>query len=895
MNAYLILLSSALYAATPIPFTAPAAASSGSITVDSTPESANVHWNDAQARPWTAQFSLDPAKPLITAISVDGKAIIQRAQPVYRASTGKRRGGFDQFFDFPPSHPDGTRSFLADFHPTGASAQFDGDRLDIAFDGLKLGIFQGSLHYIFFPGSKLIQQRAIVSTSEPDTAFFYDAGIRISVDEDRRAGGRMETKISYFDTEGKRQTVLSPHASEWNPVAVRYRTIATTTGAGSVAVFPPPHRYFMARDYTSNMGYLWHTAWRGSVYLGIRQLPDDNSPYYPWMNAPPGTQQELDLFLLVDDRPAAAVLDSVLPYTHQDKYPALAGYKTFAPHWHLAYTVQAMENGNDWTPPFKPVFKDMGINMAMIMDFHGDGHPSDTTETRLKELKAYFDACRAQSDPNFLLIPSEEMNTYLGGHWGIIFPKPVYWFMKRNPNDPFRSTDPKYGTVYHVGNAKDAIELINAEHGYMYQTHPRTKGSTGFPDEIKNSEQLTSAFHLGAGWKAMNTDLSSPRLGDRGFKTVDDMNNWGLHKRSIGEVDVFQLDSTHELYGHMNLNYLRLPATPTFDHWADALSAVAKGEYFTTTGEVLLPAAAIQAQGDQLKASATVSWTFPLRMAEIVWGDGSQTHRQVISLNATKEFGKQDFSWEAAAPNWKWARLAVWDVAGNGAFNTPLWRDSQKVVALDGFHNNESKMPDHYQWDGTRMGGFSELAKVIQSLNAETRTIRERITSANLAGVNVLVIVDPDTPAETDDPKYIEPAEIDAIDKWVRAGGRLVLLGNDKGNAEFQHFNQLAARFGIEFLEETYPKVQGKGILIAEGHTAIFQGAPKVYLVEVAPLKLTGNAETVLEDKGTPIMALAHAGKGQVFALGDPWVYNEYIGRNDNRAVALNLFRSLLQ
>jgi hypothetical protein len=41
----------------------------------------------------------------------------------------------------------------------------------------------------------------------------------------------------------------------------------------------------MARDYTSNMGYLWHSSWRGNVSLGIRQLPDDNSPYYPWMNA----------------------------------------------------------------------------------------------------------------------------------------------------------------------------------------------------------------------------------------------------------------------------------------------------------------------------------------------------------------------------------------------------------------------------------------------------------------------------------------------------------------------------------------------------------------------------------------------------------------------------------
>jgi hypothetical protein len=674
MKSIIFLISSAWMAFGAVPFDI-SGPGPGSIQVTSATDSVLVSWKDKAGRPCSAQFSLDPARPLIASIAVNGKTVISRAQPVYRASTGKRRGGFDQFFDFPPSHPDGTRSFLGNFKLTAGHAKFEGDRLDISFDGLALGIFHGDIHYFIFPGSTLIQQRAIVTTSEPDTAFFYDAGIRMAVDEDRRSGGTMETKVNYYDAAGKLQTVQAPQASEWNPVAVRYRALSAATGGGSVAVFPPPHRYFMARDYTTNMGYLWYTSWRGNVSLGIRQLPDDNAPYYPWMNAPPGTQQELDLFLLVDDRPATAVLDSVLPYTHRDRFAALDGYKTFAPHWHYAYTVQAMDHGYDWTPPFKPVLKDMGVNMAMLMDFHGDGHPSDLGEVRLRELKAYFDACRAQSDANFLLIPTEEMNTYLGGHWGIMFPKPVYWFMKRNPGDPFKSIDPKYGTVYHVGSPADAIALIRAENGYMYQTHPRTKGSTGFPDEIKDSEQLKSSFHLGAGWKAMNTDLSSPRLGDRGFKTVDDLNNWGLHKRLIGEVDVFQVDSTHELYGHMNINYLHVPAVPSFDHWSDALAALAKGDYFTTTGEVLLPGATLMANGDQITAKVAATWTFPLRMAEIVWGDGAETHRQTIPLTDTKEFDHRDFVWDVKAPQWKWARLAVWDIAGNGAFTTPVWRN----------------------------------------------------------------------------------------------------------------------------------------------------------------------------------------------------------------------------
>jgi unsaturated rhamnogalacturonyl hydrolase len=220
---------------------------------------------------------------------------------------------------------------------------------------------------------------------------------------------------------------------------------------------------------------------------------------------------------------------------------------------------------------------------------------------------------------------------------------------------------------------------------------------------------------------------------------------------------------------------------------------------------------------------------------------------------------------------------------------------AQKVVALDGFHNNESKMPDHYQWEGVRAGGFSEFAKLLVGLGARLTTIRERVTPSALAGVRLFIIVDPDTPAETADPQYIMPDEIAAIEEWVRAGGRLVLLGNDKGNAEFEHFNQLARRFGIEFLEDTYPKVKGKGILIAKGDSPIFSGAPEVYLVEVAPLRVSAEVKILLADQGTPIMALAQAGKGEVFALGDPWVYNEYIDSKSNRAIATNLFRSLLR
>jgi hypothetical protein len=633
-----------------------------------------VEWPDDHGRVWIAQFALDPRQPLITSIAVDSNRVLSEGQPFYRAETGNRRGGWDAFFDFPPSAPGGTRSFLGDFHPKRVRAATLGERVEVAFDGMQLGIFQGEIRYVFYPGSRLIEQQAAMKTEERDVAYFYEAGLRMAAASDLTPGGTMNSEVSYFDTQGKFQTIAPSYGSERHLASVRYRTVAARSAGGSVAVFPAPHQYMFARDYTTNMGYVWYNAWRGNISMGIRQWPDDDSPYYPWMNAPPGTEQQMRMFIVVNDGPARATLEGVLRYTHGDHFEKVPGYVTFAPHWHLAYTMQARDHGFDWEPPFKPPMKAAGIDAAMIMDFHGDGHPRDAGPMRLEELRDYFAATKTQSGKDFLLIPAEEANVFLGGHWGLVFPKPVYWFMDRKPDQPFVTTDPKFGTVYRVSNPQEVWEMVLREGGYVYQTHPRTKGSTGYPDAISDTAYFRDSRYIGSGWKAMPSDLSSPRLGERAFKTVDDMNNLGLRKRMIGEVDVFQLDATHELYGHLNINYVRLPSLPSYEHYGDLLDAVARGDSFISTGEVLIPDATLSGEGEAITATVTVNYTFPLRIAEIVWGDGSATHHKVIPLEETREFGHKTFKWIAEAKNWKWARLAVWDVAGDGAFTNPIWR-----------------------------------------------------------------------------------------------------------------------------------------------------------------------------------------------------------------------------
>ncbi len=633
-----------------------------------------VNWEDGARHRWEAMFSLDSTKPLIAGLSVDGRVVLEGARPLYRCSTGKRTGGWDVFFDAPPLAEEGIKEFRGMFAPGAAVVKTVGDRVEVAFDGMSCGSFSGVLKYVFYPGSGLIQQVAVMNTQEQDQAYIYDAGLEMRAHADERVGGRMESAISYYNTKGELEQVAPVYASERQPVKVRYRAIAARMGAGSIAVFPAPHRYFFARDYTSNLGHVWYTSWSGRVELGIRQPPDDNSPHYPWINAPPGTEQEMGMFLLLGTGDADAALKQVLAYTHADRFPHLPGYVTFAPHWHEAYTVQALEHGKDWQPPFKEVMRSIGLDSAMIMDFHGDGHPQTLSDVRLQELKSYYEMCRAQSGKDFLLIPAEEPDVILGGHWALVFPHPVSWFMERKEGDPLKTEKPGYGTVWHVHTPADVLAMVKAEDGWIYETHPRTKGSTGYPDKILDQDFFKDPRYFGVGWKAMPSDLSSPRLGERGFKTVDDLNNLGLHKRMVGEDDLFQLSMADELYAHMNVNYVPLDELPDFDHYGRLVDEVAKGGGFISTGEILLPKVSIASNGDRLSVTAAVGWTFPLRMTEVVWGDGKETHHEIIPLDKTTEFGSKQFAWEVKAPGWTWARMAVWDVAGNGAFTNPTWR-----------------------------------------------------------------------------------------------------------------------------------------------------------------------------------------------------------------------------
>ena len=256
--------------------------------------------------------------------------------------------------------------------------------------------------------------------------------------------------------------------------------------------------------------------------------------------------------------------------------------------------------------------------------------------------------------------------------------------MSREPDQPLASEHPIYGTVYRIGNATEMLQLLDTVKGLAWTAHPRTKGSTGYPDKYKDSAFFTSPRFLGGAWKPIPADLSQPRLGKRVLDLMDDMANWGVGKKALAEVDVFTIEPENEMYAHMNVNYLRLSTLPPYNNgWQPVIDSLQRGAFFSTTGEVLVPSFTVNGKhtGDTVVLDATgtapitftLNWTFPLQFAEIVSGDGSQTFRHRIHLNETTAFGTQTITVPLNLSGRRWVRLEVWDVAANGAFTQFVW------------------------------------------------------------------------------------------------------------------------------------------------------------------------------------------------------------------------------
>jgi hypothetical protein len=649
-----------------------------------------VTWDGERGQELQARFSLVDRTPTIRELGLRRKGgrwttLGRDLVPEFGVTTGVRRTGhgldhehrWDVFWDAPLNRPGEVRRSRAALRSDRIGVRTDGARLEVLFPGLSMGAFSGSVRFTAYRGTNLLRVEAVASTNEPSLAYIYQGGLKgFSPDSFPQVVWRDGRDQS------RRDDTSGGEAGRLDVLRARNRLAVAGGRDGSVAVFPPPHQFFFARELEVNLGYVWlRRDGKETFSLGVRQGENAEGYNPTWVeqvfslyNAPPGTQQRMPVYYYLSLDGPDACRESVMAFTHGDRYKALPGYRTLATHFHTAFTQELMESGSlDATPPWIPMMRALGINIAHIFDFHGDGHPHDPGPVRLKELETYFEGCRRHSDADFLILPGEEANAYLGGHYNILFPKPVYWTMVRAKGQPVIEDDPRYGKVYHTGSAADLFEVMKREHALVWTTHPRTKGSTGYPDRIKDADYFRSDRWLGAAFKALPVDLSQKRLGEvRCFGTLDDMNNWIGPKFMVGEVDTYKKFPDYDLYGDFNVNYVKLDRMPGFDDWSPICRALHAGEFFVTTGEVLIPRCGVEGNGRDRAVVAEVEWTFPLELVEVVWGDGERVGRSVVSASDQPPFGTHRFCIPFDASGKRWVRFSAWDSAGNGAFTQPV-------------------------------------------------------------------------------------------------------------------------------------------------------------------------------------------------------------------------------
>ena len=572
-----------------------------------------------------------------------------------------------------PRSPDEIRRSAVSYSVRACTVRSDGRRLSVTFPGLTLGSFSGDLVVSVHEGTNLIRAEVVASTALPSVAYKYDAGL---TGLDLRAGSR----VHWRDVASQMQSYSLRGPVNEDPVPLRAanRLVVAETNGAAIAAFPPPHTFFWAREVEINVGYDWYRKdGADSFSFGIRQGEQEVVERYlaNWSlySAPPGTEQRMAAYFYPTLGGAEAAFDGALAFTNGDVYRPLDGYQVMGNHYHtdLGRSLMATGSVDSRLSDFE-VLRSAGINIAGPVD-----RPRE--DTQLEEQHWLFRGAERHSDETFMVLPEMENSNLLGGHWDLLFSHPVYYVDARAAGTPLVTEHPEYGRVYNIGSAEDMLTMIEAEDMLVYMPHPRTKGSTGYPDAVRETAHFLNDRYRGVGWRwGMGSDLSEVRLsGKRVIPLLDDMNNWiagtSLQpKYLLAITETYAKSPGDDVYANGPVSYLRIGDLPEPGDYAPIIDALARGDYFVTSGEVLIPSHRYEGSGGDMRVVADVRWTFPLDFVEVVFGDGVRTTTRRMSATDLPAFGAETFTIPFDATGQAWVRFAAWDSAGNGAMTMPI-------------------------------------------------------------------------------------------------------------------------------------------------------------------------------------------------------------------------------
>jgi unsaturated rhamnogalacturonyl hydrolase len=211
-----------------------------------------------------------------------------------------------------------------------------------------------------------------------------------------------------------------------------------------------------------------------------------------------------------------------------------------------------------------------------------------------------------------------------------------------------------------------------------------------------------------------------------------------------------------------------------------------------------------------------------------------------------------------------------------------------KTVLLDRYFNSELRKDAtgtldywHYTWEERSHPGFYTLGAIFERYGSKLASLDVAPTAVTLKNASVYIIVDADHAKDNPTPNYMNDAAVKNISDWVKAGGVLLVMANDSANCDLAYLNKLMAAFGMSYTNKSLNMVKNDffetGVVVPNAGNGVFVQPQKMFLKELSPLTVKAPATALITKGDDIIIATAKYGKGSVLAVGDPWLYNEYV------------------
>ena len=151
-----------------------------------------------------------------------------------------------------PRTPDEVTRATVSYNSDTCRVESDGDHVSVIFNGLTLGMF-AAISDSPHTRARMLRQEAVAKT-ERQMAYIYKAGLK--------GFARSRATPSWSGATMRRCGSSMTFGGDVNEQPVdlqaRNRLEILDAGAGSLAIFPPPHKFFFARENEVNLGYVYY-------------------------------------------------------------------------------------------------------------------------------------------------------------------------------------------------------------------------------------------------------------------------------------------------------------------------------------------------------------------------------------------------------------------------------------------------------------------------------------------------------------------------------------------------------------------------------------------------------------------------------------------------------------